>query len=89
MYELARLGSEKAGRLVDNLSDAIAIAMVDADQITTRRLQARMDALADAHWLYFREQSEHVQGAEIARILGDVERMRLDVFAARFERAAT
>jgi len=89
VYALARLGPDKAGPRVDDLSDAIAIAMIDANEATTQRLKAQMDALADAHRLYFREQPKHVQDAEIARIRGDVERMKLDVFAARFEGAQT
>lgn len=87
--ELARLGPGKAGPFVDDLSDAIATAMIGADEVTTRSLQARMDALTDAHLLYFMEQPKRVQDAEIARILGDVERMQLDAFATRFEKATT
>lgn len=86
--ELARLGPHKAGPFVEGQADAIATAMIGADEATTRRLRIRMDALADAHHLYFREQPEHVQNAELARIAGNVERLRLDAFAARFERAS-
>jgi len=87
--DLARLGPDKAGPFVDDLSDAIVTKMIDADEATTRRLKADMDAIADAHRLYFREQPKHVRDAEIARIVGDVERMKVDAFTARFERAST
>jgi len=87
--ELARLGPDKAARFVDDLSDAIAVAMVDADKVTTQRLKAQMDALANAHRLYFREQPKHVQDAEIARLLDDAQRIELDVFAAPFEGGKT
>jgi len=87
--DLARLGPERAARRVDEVLDAIAIAMIDADDATTQRLKAEMDAFTDVHLAYFREQPKHVRDAEFERIRGDMERLQLDEFAARYEGGAT
>ena len=82
--ELQRLGPDRAGPFMDDCDDTTRMALDDAaDPFTRARLQAHLNALAEARYAYMATLPLQARSREIERLEADAERLQAEADALK------